>query len=261
MGLIKQQAVPRGVQAFSMADVEAAARAIIAKARAQGQQIVAEAEEQAAQIRRRAHEQGFEEGLRVGFEQGQGEGVQEGRQQALVDRSEELGHLATAMTHAAEQLDGVLTRIDGQATDEVASLSVAIASRLARAAGRVDPSVVRDNLEQAVSLAVSKHDLRIAINPHQRETVAEVLPRLRLYWPELKHVTMVDDASIEPGGCRVYTAGGVVDATLSQMLDRIATTLLPEAVVQDVADDGSVAGEPATAVCSSKVTEPKSPSS
>ena len=60
------------------------------------------------------------------------------------------------------------------------------------------------------------------------------MPRLMLNWPETQHVQIVEDASIAPGGCRVYAGGGQIDATLDEQLDRVVADLLPD---RDGADD------------------------
>jgi flagellar biosynthesis/type III secretory pathway protein FliH len=78
-----------------------------------------------------------------------------------------------------------------------------------------------------MKLVVHAADLRIAVNPTQRETLAGALPRLSLQWPALAHVELLDDASIAPGGCRLYTRQGSVDADLDVQLRNIAADLVP----------------------------------
>jgi flagellar biosynthesis/type III secretory pathway protein FliH len=46
-------------------------------------------------------------------------------------------------------------------------------------------------------------------------------------WPQLKHIEIVHDASIAPGGCRIFTARGQVDGDLDTQLDRVIGELLP----------------------------------
>jgi flagellar biosynthesis/type III secretory pathway protein FliH len=54
-----------------------------------------------------------------------------------------------------------------------------------------------------------------------------VLPRIGAQWPNLKHVELIADGTLVPGGCRVYTGGGVIDADLELQLERIARELVP----------------------------------
>ena len=54
------------------------------------------------------------------------------------------------------------------------------------------------------------------------------LPKLQLHWPNLKHVELVEDASVSPGGCRVMTRHGEVNAQIDTQLDRVIAELMPE---------------------------------
>jgi flagellar biosynthesis/type III secretory pathway protein FliH len=54
------------------------------------------------------------------------------------------------------------------------------------------------------------------------------LPQLKLAWPTLSHVELIDDATLAPGGCRICTARGQVDAALDAQLDRVVADLLPD---------------------------------
>jgi flagellar biosynthesis/type III secretory pathway protein FliH len=65
------------------------------------------------------------------------------------------------------------------------------------------------------------------VNPQQRQVRDELLPRLKVHWPNVTHVQLVEDASIAPGGCRLFTAQGEIDAELARQIDRIAMDLLP----------------------------------
>ena len=70
--------------------------------------------------------------------------------------------------------------------------------------------------------------VRVAIHPRDRQTVEESLPQLKLQLPKLGHVEIVDDESLAPGGCRIFTAGGQIDADLNTQLNRIAADLVPD---------------------------------
>jgi flagellar biosynthesis/type III secretory pathway protein FliH len=83
------------------------------------------------------------------------------------------------------------------------------------------------NLKEAMSLAVHAADVRIALHPSQTQTLRRELANLQLSWPQLKHIELSEDASIEPGGVRIFTTGGQVDGTLDTQLDRIIAELSP----------------------------------
>src|SRR5690348_1234542 len=72
MGLIKAHQSPANLQPFSMADVEAAAKRILLRARQQAEQLLFAAQQEAEGLKELARE----EGLREGREQGYAEGMQ-----------------------------------------------------------------------------------------------------------------------------------------------------------------------------------------
>jgi len=78
-----------------------------------------------------------------------------------------------------------------------------------------------------MKMAVHAADVRIAIHPSQKQNLVEALPELKLTWPNLEHVELVPDDKISPGGCRVHTRGGCIDADLDAQLNHIAAELLP----------------------------------
>src|SRR5438067_518624 len=80
-----------------------------------------------------------------------------------------------------------------------------------------------------MKLVIQSTDVRIAINPKQNATLTKALPQLKLKWPSLEHVAIVEDESIAPGGCRISAGQGKVDASLDTQIDRIASELLPTA--------------------------------
>jgi flagellar assembly protein FliH len=109
----------------------------------------------------------------------------------------------------------------------VVKLAIAIARRVTKRQGQADPQVLMANLVEAMKLVVHAADVRIAVHPSQQQTLADELPRLRLAWPRLQHVDLVEDASLSPGGCRILTHQAQVDADLDVQLDRVVADLFP----------------------------------
>jgi len=102
-------------------------------------------------------------------------------------------------------------------------------ARVTKRQGLIQPEVLTDNLAEAMKRVVKSADVRVAINPAQRKTLDAAPPRLAMQWPALEHVKVIEDAGIAPGGCRILTENGLVDADLDTQLNRIAEELLPEA--------------------------------
>ena len=105
-------------------------------------------------------------------------------------------------------------------------LALAIARKLTKRLGEIDPRVVEANLRDAVRLVSGPHDVRIVVNTQQHAIVNELLPRLKQQWPKLQHVTVVPDDAMAPGGCRVNTTGGEINADLDHQLNRLIDDLV-----------------------------------
>jgi flagellar assembly protein FliH len=249
VGLVKAAAVPAGLSTFSMRDVEEQARALLLRARQGAERLLAEAQKEAEALNLRAAAEGLEQGRREGVARGIEEGRNIGRQQALEEFRSQFARAVGALAEAMTDLEAGRGELEAAALEEVVALAVAIARRVTKRQGQIDPAVLTENLREAMKLVVHAADVKVAIHPSQRAALEVALPALRLEIPRLGHIELTDDVSIDPGGCRVYAGGGQIDATLDEQLDRVVIDLLPEG-------DGADAG-PAYPL--SRVRKPRAP--
>jgi len=210
-----------------MKDIEEQARAILLRARGRAEELIKEGQAQGEIIRTRAALEGMAQGKKAGFEQGSAEGRKSGHESALAEHRAKLTDLVNALSGAAAELSASRNRLEIEAESEVLKLAVAIARRVTHRQASADASVVGDSLANAMKLVVHASDVRIAIHPSSRVTLEDSLPRLKLQWPSLDHVELIEDATISPGGCRIFTRAGEVDANLDGQIDRIAAELVP----------------------------------
>jgi flagellar assembly protein FliH len=227
MAVIKADQAPATVSTFSMADIEKQAKLVLLGAKVRAERLLVAAQEEGEQIKREAHAQALAEGRRAGIAEGLELGRKQGRDEALAGQREELAELVGAMTQAVQELDGARLALEAESKTAVIRLAIAIAERVTKRLGVVDAEVAVANVEEALRLVVHSADVRIAMHPSQRATLTDVLPRIRAKWPAMKHVDLVEDGSIAPGGCRIYSGGGEVNADLDLQLARIAEELVP----------------------------------
>jgi flagellar assembly protein FliH len=228
MGLVKASAAPAGLSPFSMRDVEEQAKAMLVRARRAAEQLLVEAQREAAEMKRHAHAHGLAEGRVEGLNRGAAEGRAAGLQQALEEHRGQFTQAVGALGAAMTELDAARVRLESAALEEVVQLAIAVARRVTKRQGMIDPAVLAENLREAMNLVVHAGDVKVAIHPAQRAALEVALPAMRLEFPRLGHVELTDDPSIEPGGCRIYAGGGQIDATLDEQLDRVVADLLPD---------------------------------
>jgi flagellar assembly protein FliH len=232
MGLIRANEAPPTIATFSMSDIEKQAHAIIMRAKSQAARILIEAQRIGEESKKEAIETGTREGREAGHAEGLEQGRAAGEAAALAEQREALTRLTAAMTTLLTELDATRSTLESQAVSSVIELAIGIARKVTRRAALSDPTIVSANCADALKMTVRAHDLRIAVNPAQRETLAAALPKLQMSMPALKHVELNEDESIAPGGCRITTdTGGLIDAELETQIERIATELLPESAL------------------------------
>jgi flagellar assembly protein FliH len=229
MGLIKAENTPLSIEPFSMRDIEAQAQAILLRARKGAEMLLIEAQRESVNLKKQAKSEGFIEGRREGMSLGLTEGRTSGHQAALDEAKDRLNQVWTSLVSAMTQLDSTRRDLEAAGIGEVIALATAIARRVTKRQSAIDPTVLLENIGEAMKLAVHAVDVRIVINPAQRKTVSEELPKLQLVWPNLNHVELIDDPTVAVGGCRILTRNGEIDADIERQLDRVIDDLLPSA--------------------------------
>jgi flagellar assembly protein FliH len=211
MGLIKADAAPAVVR-FKWRDIQDEAN-----------QLLEDAKRQADTIRQVAREEGYRDG--------QAQGREEGREEAfgasVDEHAEQLTQVILALRGAVGQVEQSGQQVRADSICDVVELSVAIARRVTKRQAMFDPQVLIENLRESVALAGRGRQLRIAINPEQRQVLAAALPQLQIEWPALATAQIVEDATLVIGGCRVFTDHGQVDADIDNQLDRVVSGLMP----------------------------------
>ena len=228
MALIKANEAPRALTPFSMKDIENQARAMLLRARRQAEELLAAAQKEGEELRKQGKAQGFAEGRAEGLAKGREEGTKAGREQALAEHKQQLATLVEALTVGVTEFDQSRRELQEAGVRDVLELSISIAERVTKRQGALDASVAVLNAAEALKMVSHASDVRIAIHPDQKATLEEALPRLKLQWPTLKHVEIVADNMLAPGGCRLFTAQGEVDGDIDEQIKRVVCDLLPE---------------------------------
>ena len=230
MPLIKSSNVPRNILPFSMTDIEAHARKMLADARTKAEELLTAAQAESDTLRRQAFARGIAEGRKQGHADGMVEGKKTGHDQALAENKQQLTGLIGMLTKLVQDLDTSRCDLESRGLGAAIELAIAMAQRVTKRQAEVDTGVLAANLTQAMGLVVRWADVRIAVNPKQLALLKAELPALQATWPQLKHVDLIEDTAISPGGCKIFTAGGSVDGDLGSQLDRVIQQALGKQV-------------------------------
>jgi len=210
---------------FNLNDIAAEAEALIAQARATGKRLVAEAQEQAQRLRQEARQAGHEEGYRQGLTEGRRQGHEEALQQARAEFAEKNRITLRTLQAVLEQFDRNKQRLLWQAEQDTVALAVALAEKVIKLTGMLRAEVAAENLKAALELIGRRSEVTIYLNSRDIEHVRQMLQSEAVLedFPSV-HFRTRDD--IEPGGCRLETGNGALDATLATQIRRLAEELL-----------------------------------
>lgn len=232
MGLIKAAQTPPTLRTFSMADIEAQAQLVLAQAKRQAQEILAQSMVKAAEEKVRAFDEARAMGLAKGKQEGLAQGLKAGKDAGLAQQTQSLQTAINAMNTAARALESVRTANHEQLTRDVLALTFMLVEKITRRRGLLDPEVMLANLAESLRLVSGTSRVRVAISPKDRKTLDEAMPKIKTQWPKLQEIEIVEDEAVMAGGCKVYSAGGEIDATLDGQLSRIAADLLPQETLE-----------------------------
>ncbi len=161
----------------------------------------ATAADEAAQAREQSRKMGYA----AGYEQGRRRVEEEAQQlHALV-----------------QNLQAALTGLDQTVAEQLLSLALDIARQMLGQALAVRPELVLPVIEEAVR-CVSQTDDPIRVTVHPEDAV---LLRTHLAASPGKEWVIIEDPSLQRGGCRIDTRSTEVDATLAGRWRRVLASL------------------------------------
>ena len=134
------------------------------------------------------------------------QGVEDGKQETIRGVTEELNlykhNLQSLMQCIPEEIRNGIAQAEGQLVE----LTLAIARRLIDKESEENHAIIKGVLKAAMEKVKNQTILAIHLNPRD---VEEIMPQFRD-----GRIELIPDASIQPGGCRIETDMGEMDATI-----------------------------------------------
>lgn len=213
---------------LDLGDLGRQAAKLQAAADAKAKKTIADAQAEAARIIEAARSKGFEQGRAEGVAAGRAEGQKLGRADAVQQLSSQLKQLTQAWAEAVKRWDARREEIERDAREAVLDLSLHLAEKLVHRVVEVDPTVVQDQLAAALTHVLNPMEVTVEICPADRPVLEFALPELLAEFAHLKHIKLVDDESVTPGGCVVSYGQGQIDATIETQLRRVVELMIPD---------------------------------
>ena len=231
MGLIKRADIEdytRESYVMDLQDLEKRGRALIDAANTQAAQMIQQAQNERDRLVSSGEKLGFEKGYQEGIEKGIVEGREKGIQEARESQSELLNQLSEMWVSQLDAFESQRDAMIEEARTQMVQLAAMIASRVTRRVVELDPSVVMNQIEAALSSMTEPSRLVIRVHPDDAQAAQVELAKMIDRFASCEHAQVIADSKIERGSCIAQTkSGGVIDASIPTQLDRIIDAILP----------------------------------
>jgi flagellar biosynthesis/type III secretory pathway protein FliH len=196
-------------QAGALLDAAAAdAEAILTEARGRMRTIVETAQAGAEEIAERARAEGREAGHREG----------------VAEAEREMEEMLATMRGLIDMARVERHKIIEGAEPEIVRLAMGIAERILHKAVEVDRDVVVAIAKDAIAQLVDRESITVRVNPIDLERMKQHRDDM-LALGETKHMRVIEDQRVDPGGVVVETEAGAVDAKISTQVEEARRVL------------------------------------
>jgi flagellar assembly protein FliH len=165
-------------------------------------------EERISRLEREAYEKGFEQGRKDGLEL----------------EAKQLQQQKQRMEALFAEIQGLKSSIFKEAEQELVFLSTLIAKRIVGEEIRSDPGVIRRTVQRAMELVSDRSRLKISVNPEDMDEMQRIMPELASM-TKGGQLQVVEDETIERGGCLLETGFGRINATINEQLKMVEREL------------------------------------
>lgn len=148
-----------------------------------------------------------------------------GRREGLDSAENNLETAAQALAAAAEEISRLRESLAKNGSQDMLRLVMAVSEQIIRREVAADPKVILTIIENALQSSVRTDQYCIKINPADLDNVTRQKPLFLASISGLKNLSIEADTAISPGGCRIDSDLGDVDATIETQLEAIQKAL------------------------------------
>lgn len=198
---------------------ETNAAQIVKDAQAQAEQIIADAQAERDKIINASKKEGYDTGYEAGYQEGNKEA------QRLIERMHNV-------------LDAVMARreeILNETEYQIVELVVLIARKVVKIISENQKTVIMNNVLQALKKVKGRGDVTIRVNLADVKLTTDHIHDFIERVEAVKGITVMEDTTVEKGGCIVETDFGAIDARISSQLTELEQKILEISPVKTVA--------------------------
>ena len=200
-------------------DAENAAAKIKKDAELEAQRIIEEAQAEKQRIVSDSQKEGYDTGFESGYQEGNKEA------QRLVER------MHTVLDAVMARREEILNETEYQ----IVELVVLIARKVVKIISENQRNVIMNNVLQALKKVKGRGDVTIRVNLADVKLTTEHVHDFIERVEAVKGITVVEDTTVEKGGCIVETDFGAIDARISSQLTELEQKIMEISPVKTVA--------------------------
>ena len=199
-------------------EAEQNAQEIIRKAQEEAARIIEEAKVEQDSLKKSGYSEGLNKGREEGFAAGQGE------VERLIERTHKI-------------LEGVMARreeILSETEQQIVELVILMTRKVVKIISENQKSVVMANILQALKKVKGRGDVTIRVNLADVKLTSEHTQDFIKQVENIQGITVLEDSSVEKGGCIVETDFGAIDARIQSQLSELESAILEISPVKTI---------------------------
>ena len=204
--------------AIIRADAERDANDIVAKAKLEAEQILAEAHSQSSSVVQEAKQKGYEEGHAEGYESGVAE------VNRLVDR---MHKIVEAVMQRREE---ILKDTESQ----IVELVILMARKVIKVLSENQKNVVMANTLAALKKVKTRGTVTLRVNLEDVNLTTAHVDEFIQHVENVQGITVLEDSTVEKGGCIVETDFGSIDARISSQLGELENKIIEVSPIKNI---------------------------
>jgi flagellar assembly protein FliH len=160
------------------------------------------------------------------------EGVAEGREEGYEGGKAEVERLIELLHSIINTAIAKRTEIIEESETQLVNLVLLIAKKVVKVISENQKNVVVNNVIQALRKMKTRGDVAIKVNLADVKLTSEHIKDFMRMVENVRSVTVLEDSTVDPGGCLIETDFGQIDARISSQLHEIEERILELAPIR-----------------------------
>lgn len=178
---------------------------------------VARTKEQAEDIKTRVQESSFNTGREEGYKVGYKEAKQ--KCQELLNRIEEV------LAEAKKEKERIAQKAQEEMSEEIVELAIMAAKKIVKTEITSNRNIIIQNIKEALNKIQTHGKVTIRVNLSDLQYLQDIKDDFLSLATGLKEIEFKEDPNIDPGGCKIDTNLGTIDATISTQMEKLEQEL------------------------------------